>query len=367
MQITLTVIKADIGSIGGHIAPSHRLLESVRMHVKQHDKSLLIDSYVSHTGDDIAILMTHTRGARNEQIHRLAWDAFVAGTAVAKSTGLYGAGQDLLKDAFSGNVHGLGPACAEMTFEERPGEPFLFFAADKTDPGAFNLPLYLAFADAMNTPGLILSPKMSQGFRFVVMDVNYTEGDRVIELNTPEELYDLAALLRDPERFVVESIWSRATGEQAVAVATSRLHNIAGKYTGKDDPVMLVRTQMNFPATGEVLAPYAIGHYVAGCMRGSHHMPLMPVPLNCGTSYFDGPPLVSCAAFAMHAGRLTEPWDAFAHPFWETVRGRVAGKAIEMRRQGFVGAAMLPMVELEYTGIMEKLSTLDQRFVVRRQ
>ena len=45
-----------------------------------------------------------------------------------------------------------------------PNEPFLFFAADKTDPGAYNLPLYLAFADVMNTPGLILSPKMSQGF-----------------------------------------------------------------------------------------------------------------------------------------------------------------------------------------------------------
>jgi fructose 1,6-bisphosphate aldolase/phosphatase len=148
-------------------------------------------------------------------------------------------------------------------------------------------------------------------------------------------------------------------------VATSRLHNIAGKYTGKDDPVMLVRTQMNFPATGEVLAPYAIGHYVAGCMRGSHQMPLMPVGLNCGTSYFDGPPLISCAAFAMHDGLLTEPWDAFTHPFWDTVRDRVAGKAMEMRRQGFVGAAMLPMAELEYTGIVEKLDALATRFRVR--
>jgi fructose 1,6-bisphosphate aldolase/phosphatase len=197
------------------------------------------------------------------------------------------------------------------------------------------------------------------------MDVNHTEGDRIIELNAPEEIYDLAALLRDPERYVVESVWSRATGEQAVVVATSRLHNIAGKYTGKDDPVMLVRTQMNFPATGEVLAPYAIGHYVAGCMRGSHQMPLMPVGLNCGTSYFDGPSLVSCAAFAMHNGVLTEPWDAFTHPFWDSVRDRVAGKAIEMRRQGFVGAAMLPMAELEYTGIMDKLAVLDTRFRVR--
>jgi fructose 1,6-bisphosphate aldolase/phosphatase len=252
-----------------------------------------------------------------------------------------------------------------MEIEERPNEPFLFFAADKTDPGAFNLPLYLAFADVMNTPGLILSSKMSKGFRFVIMDVNHTAGDRVIELNSPEDIYRIAALLRDPERFVVESIWSRATGEQAVAVATSRLHNIAGKYTGKDDPVMLVRVQMNFPATGEVLAPFAIGHYVAGGMRGSHHMPLMPVSLNTPTSYFDGPPLVSCAAFSVHNGRLTEPVDCFAHPFWNTVRDEVARKSIQMRRQGFVGAAMLPMSELEYTGITETLGALDGRFVIR--
>jgi fructose 1,6-bisphosphate aldolase/phosphatase len=365
MKITLSVIKADIGSIGGHTAPSRRLLATVRDHVERQGQGLLLDSYLSHTGDDIAILMTHSRGERDPAVHGLAWEAFVAGTAVAREQGLYGAGQDLLKDAFAGNVRGMGPAVAEMEIEERRNEPFLFFAADKTDPGAFNLPLYLAFADVMNTPGLILSPRMSEGFRFVIMDVNQTEGDHVIELSAPEDLYDIAALLRDPERYVVESVWSRATGEQAVAVATSRLHNIAGKYTGKDDPVMLVRTQMNFPATGEVLAPYAIGHFVAGCMRGSHQMPLMPVPINTATSYFDGPPLVSCAALSVRGGRLTEALDGFAHPFWDTVRDRVAAKAIDMRRQGFVGAAMLPMSELEYTGITEKLAELDKRFVLR--
>ncbi len=291
MKLTLTVIKADIGSIGGHVAPSRRLLETVEAYIHKNGINFLIDYNISHTGDDIAILMTHRRGEGNEDVHNLAWNAFLEGTAVAKQQGLYGAGQDLLKEAFSGNVKGMGPAVAEMEIEERPNEPFLFFAADKTDPGAYNLPLYLAFADPMNTPGLLLSPHMSQGFKFVIMDVNFTEGDRVIELNAPEQLYDIAALLRDPERFVVESIWSRASGEQAVAVATTRLHNIAGKYTGKDDPVMLVRVQMNFPATGEVLAPYAIGHFVAGGMRGSHQMPLMPVAVNTGISYFDGPPV----------------------------------------------------------------------------
>lgn len=366
MKMTLSIIKADIGSIGGHIAPSRELLASVRRHIAQHGEGLIVDHAISHTGDDIAILMTHRRGTANADVHRLAWDAFVAGTAVARGQGLYGAGQDLLKDAFSGNVKGMGPAVAEMEIDERPSEPVLFFAADKTDPGAFNLPLYKAFADPMTTPGLLLSPNMAQGFRFTIMDVNHTEGDRVIELDAPHQLHEIAALLRDPERFVIESVHSRATGEQAAAVATSRLHNIAGKYTGKDDPVMLVRTQMNFPATGEVLAPFATGHFVAGGMRGSHNMPLMPVPQNTGTSYFDGPPLVSCAALSVHQGRLTEALDCFAHPFWDEVRRRVAAKAIDMRGQGFFGAAMLPMSELEYTGITEMLAALDGRFRVRR-
>src|SRR3990167_1779291 len=241
MRTTLSVIKADIGSVGGHIKPSAQVLKAVRDHIETQGKKKIIDHFISHTGDDIAILMTHTGGVGNEGIHKMAWDAFVTGTNVAKSQGLYGAGQDLLKDAFAGNVKGMGPAVAEMEIEERPNEPFLFFAADKTDPGAYNLPLYLAFADPMNTPGLILSPKMGKGFRFVIMDVNCTEGDRVIELNAPEDLYDIAALLRDAERFVVESVWARATGEQAAAVATSRLHNIAGTYTGKDDPVKIGR------------------------------------------------------------------------------------------------------------------------------
>ena len=79
--------------------------------------------------------------------------------------------------------------------------------------------------------------------------------DKTIELNAPEDIYDTAALLRDNERFDIESIHSRETGDIATAVSTTRLHNITGKYTGKDDPVLLVRVQGVFPATGEVLSP----------------------------------------------------------------------------------------------------------------
>ena len=364
MKTTVSIIKADIGSIGGHIKPSQNLLEAVENFLRIEGKSALTDFFVSHTGDDVALLLSHTGGVGAEKIHKLAWDAFIAGTEVAKKQGLYGAGQDLLKDSFSGNVKGMGPAVAEMEFEERPNEPFLFFAADKTDPGAYNLPLYLSFTDPMHNAGLMLSPAMAQGFKFTIMDVSYTEGDRLIELNAPEDLYDIAALLRDNQRFVVESIHSRNNGEIAAAVSTTRLHNIAGKYTGKDDPVMLVRVQGAFPATGEVLSPYSIGHLVAGFMRGSHTGPLMPVQRNSSISYFDGPPVVCCLAFCVHNGKFTEPADAFDHPYWDHIREKVARKATEIREQGFSGAAMLPYSELEYGGIVEKMKKLDTQFKV---
>ncbi|MBL8792895.1 MAG: fructose 1,6-bisphosphatase [Planctomycetia bacterium] len=362
---TLSIIKADVGSIGGHVAPSKKLLETVNRFVAQGLDGLLTDYFVGATGDDIAILMAHNKGVGDEEIHRLAWDAFKAGTMTAQQQGLYGAGQDLLVDSFSGNVKGMGPAVAEMEIDERPNEPFLMFLADKTEPGAYNLPLYLAFADPMNTGGLLLSPELTKGFRFRVQDVNYTEGDRIIDLTTPEDMYDLAALLRDNDRYVVESVYSRHDGDQAAAVSTQRLHNIAGKYTGKDDPVMLVRVQKHFPATGEILAPFSVAHYVGGFMRGSHIGPLMPVKCGTGCSYFDGPPIVSCWGFCVHNGRLTEPMDLFDHPFWDTVRARAAEKAMEIRRQGFSGPAMLPYSELEYGGIVRILERLDGRFTVR--
>jgi len=108
MKITLTVIKADVGGIGGHTRPSDGLLNAVRnvvrSQVRRDGKGLLIDSYIGYSGDDIHIVMTHTSGVDNREIHQLAWKAFEAATRVAQNEGLYGAGQDLLKDSFSGNI-----------------------------------------------------------------------------------------------------------------------------------------------------------------------------------------------------------------------------------------------------------------------
>lgn len=57
--------------------------------------------------------MTHNEGIESEKIHSLAWDVFTSTTQVAKKLGLYGAGQDLLSDAFSGNLRGMGPGSWE--------------------------------------------------------------------------------------------------------------------------------------------------------------------------------------------------------------------------------------------------------------
>jgi fructose 1,6-bisphosphate aldolase/phosphatase len=368
MRTTLSVIKADIGSVGGHTLPSREVLDVVRERVFPERGKLLVDAYVAHTGDDVCLILSHRHGVGHPDVHALAWEAFRAGAEVAKRQGLYGAGQDLLKDAFSGNVRGLGPAAAEMEFEERPNEAVVVFAADKTEPGAFNLPLYLAFADPMYSSGLLLSTELHQGFRFRIMDVDYTEGDRVITLDAPERLYDIAALLRDTHRYVIESIWSRKyPDEQAAAVSTTRLRNIAGRYVGKDDPVAVVRVQKIFPATEEFGPPFALAPFVAGDTRGSHNLPLMPVPINTPASTFFCVPMVSGLAFSVHDGRFTEPTDLFADPFWTAVREHAARKALEMRKQGFFGPAMLPMSELEYGGIVARLEALEKEFVVRRE
>ena len=71
-KITLSIIKADIGSIGGHIKPSEKLLQTVKDYIKIHGKGLIIDSCIGHTGDDIAILTTHRRGSLDEKIHKLS-------------------------------------------------------------------------------------------------------------------------------------------------------------------------------------------------------------------------------------------------------------------------------------------------------
>ena len=120
MSITLSVIKADVGGYVGH-SESHPdvLAKAGECMTKAKEDGLVVDYHVTKCGDDLQLIMTHHHGEENEKIHKLAWDTFVDCTRVAKSLKLHGAGQDLLSDAFTGTIKGMGPGLAEMEFEER--------------------------------------------------------------------------------------------------------------------------------------------------------------------------------------------------------------------------------------------------------
>ena len=364
MKITVSVIKADVGGIGGHTRPSDNLIQAVRDTVNA-SSDLLIDHYIGYCGDDVHIVMSHTHGVDNEKIHKLAWDAFEAGTAVAKKEGLYGAGQDLLKDSFSGNVKGMGPGVAELEFEERPNEAFTVFAADNTEPGCFNYPMYRLFVDALSNTGLIVNKSLAKGVDFHIMDV---EDATIAKLSLWEDKPALEAALMYPGRYVISSITTK-DGEPIMDASTDRLHNIAGTYVGKDDPVCIVRTQKMFPATEEAGSVFNNPHYVAGNTRGSHNMPLMPVKLNSAATINFCIPIVESLVFSMHDGKFTGPFDGFSTPDWDYIREQATKKAIAIRSQGFIHPATLVPDELEYAegykdvmkGLKEKMVPMDSK------
>jgi fructose 1,6-bisphosphate aldolase/phosphatase len=361
-MLTLSIIKADTGGHVGHSAVHPALLaEASSRMAAAVDGKVLLDGTVAACGDDISLIMTHTHGVDHDAVHGFAWDVFLSTTRIARELGLYGAGQDLLSDAFSGNLRGMGPGYAELELVERPSEPVICFLADKTEPGAWNLPLYKMFADPFNTPGLIIDSKMHAGFRFEVYDLHE---DTHIWFNCPGDLYDLLMYIGAPGRYVIHQVVSTTLRQPAAATSTQRLSLMAGRYVGKDDPVMIVRAQSGLPAVGEILEPFAFPYSVAGAMRGSHHAPLMPVSLDqAHPTRFDGPPRVVALGFQVHEGRLGQPRDLFADPSFDEAR-RQANVAMDyLRRHGPFEPHRLPLADLEYTTMAE----LDARLADRWQ
>ncbi len=359
-KITLSVIKADVGSLCGHTSVPPELID--RAEEKLADSDLLDDYQVTYVGDDMELIMTHRLGTDHNDIHELAWDAFLAATEVANELKLYGAGQDLLSDAFSGNVKGMGPGVAEMEFTERKSEPVVVLMADKTEPGAWNLPLYKIFADPFNTAGLVVDPNMHDGFDFLVYDLK--EGKK-IAFSMPEELYDMLVFIGAQSRFVIHSIYRKGNEEDNIAAtaSTQRLSLAAGEYVGKDDPVCIIRCQSGLPAVGEVLEPFAQPHLVSGWMRGSHHGPLIPVSTEGSTpTRFDGPPRVCALGYQITNGKLLGPQDFFADVAFDEARKTANRIANYMRTMGPFEPHRLPLDEMEYTTLPHVMKSLEDRF-----
>jgi len=368
VKTTVSLIKADVGSIPGHVTVPKPLLTLAEAKMAEAQETGLINSYyVFHAGDDLELLMTHYKGEDSEDVHKLAWDTFMSCADKAKSMKLYGAGQDLLADAFSGNVKGMGPGVAEMEFEERGSDPLIVYAADKTEPSAYNYLLYKIFADPSNTSGLVIDPRMICGFNFEVLDAK--ESKSVI-LKAPEELYSLLALIGTTEQYMIKKVYRSSDNEIAASSSTTKLALIAGKYVGKDDPVCLVRAQSGLPSVGEITSPFLHTYLVAGWMRGSHWGPFFPVGLkNSKCTLFDGPPRIIGLGVQIANGKLAADdegkpivVDLFDDPAFDLARQEALQLASHLRRHGVFQPARLGPGAMEYTTLPQCLKDLEPRF-----
>jgi len=359
-EITLSVIKADVGGLAGHSAIHPDIPEiAVKCLEDAVNNGVLVDSHVAWVGDDLQLIMSHNKGVDSPVVHKLAWDTFQKATKRSTELKLCGVGQDFLSDTFEDNIRGLGPGLAEMHFEERKNEAFVVLMADKTSPGAWNFPLFKIFADAFNTIGLVIKPELAQGFRFEVHNIR--ERKKIL-LDTPADIYNLLALIGAAGIYVVKAVYTKKNKIAAVS-STDLLNLERGQHVGKEDPVCIIRAQSQFPAVGEIMEPFAMPHLVEGWERGAHFAPLMPVAQReAHPSRSDGPPRAVALGFQLANGKFVGPRDLFDDPGYDHAREECNQIANYLRRLGPFEPSRLPMEAMQYTTLPQVIDKLDKRF-----
>src|SRR6266403_379 len=410
VQRFIKATKADVGGVGGHVVAADEVKSAITQFVLENNSfrgaPIFTSLIVTHTGDDVAVTGIMAETVDMTVVDELMWDALQLGADKAKELGLYGPGQDLVADAFTGNLRGAGPATVTLPFpvrKDNASQTVLVSFADKTEPMAFNHYATGAYMlPRFNTGLIIAASKMKRGYIFEIVDLDtkaqaieagahprdpkaldgkmeeLAKGlqEKVITLRAPEDLYDIEGLCRS-SRFVVARIWSRnESGERdglGYVCSAERLHNIKTKkgftYGGKDDPVLLAFAQGDWPAPGEITSPWATAPMVAGDCRGSHNLHILPMPINSQTSYWSGPILsaitLSCN---IHTGRIGAISDQFALGTpWDEVRRTASKLAIQFRHaHGIKQPATLHEDELEYQeGWKERRARLEGLFEIK--
>lgn len=339
MRVTLTAVSTVVGRPAAVLA---RLALSVAA-------GDLIDAQVRTLGSGLWVLLTHTRGENDSDVHRIVWESLDAG-----SPGDFGV------DGFPGRLDGTGATVVELPFDERPNESLIAFAGAGTATGAFNLPLFRTFADPFNTAGLVLSDSLSQGCSFEVHD---SLERRKAVFNAPDELYDLLAYIGSPARFAIKRTIPRATSQVAAAASTDRVAEVGG-MAGHQNPLAIVRCEGDLPTVGEALEPFALPSFVEGFARGAHLGPWMPVALDAAApGRFDGPPRAVALGFEVTDGKLVGPRDLFADPSFDRAREEANHLADVLRRHGPFEPHRLPLDEQEQSELPAATSRTESRWV----
>ncbi|MBI2216512.1 MAG: fructose 1,6-bisphosphatase [Candidatus Rokubacteria bacterium] len=410
VQRFMKATKCDVGGVGGHVVAADEVKSVIAKFILENNvdrgEPIFTSLIVTHTGDDVGVTGVMSERTDMSVVDELMWDALTAGADKAAELGLYGPGQDLVADAFTGNLRGAGPASVVLPLpvrKDNASQTVLVSFADKTEPMAFNYFATGAYLLPRYNTGLVIaSSKMKRGYIMEIVDLDtkaqaieagahprdqkaldanmedLAKGlqEKVITLRAPEDLYDIEGLCRS-SRFVVARIWSRSdrgeTDQLGYVVSAERLHNIKTKkgftYGGKDDPVLLAFAQGDWPAPGEITSPWAAAPMVAGDCRGSHNLHILPMPINSQTSYWSGPIIsVITLSVNIHTGRIGAISDQFALGTpWDEVRREASRLAIQFRNaHGIRQPATLHEDELEYQeGWKERRARLEQQFEVR--
>src|SRR5438046_1717263 len=246
--------KADVGGVGGHVVAADEVKSIIAKYVLDNNsyrgEPIFTSLIVTHTGDDCAVTGIMTETVDMSVVDELMWDALQDGATKAAELGLYGPGQDLVADAFTGNLRGAGPATVALPFpvrKDNPSQTVLLSFADKTEPMAFNHYATGAYMlPRFNTGLIIAASKMKRGYLFEIVDLDtkaqaveagahprdqkaldnkmeeLAKGlqEKVITLRAPEDLYDIEGLTR-ASRFVIAASGAGTRRARRISLATS--------------------------------------------------------------------------------------------------------------------------------------------------
>lgn len=372
-KVTVSVIKADVGSVVGHSRPHPDMLQAARDILKDAQKAGTIeDFYVTRVGDDINLFMSHYKGEGDKDVHGAAWECFQKAAKIAKSMKLYAAGQDILTDAFSGNVKGAGPGSAEMSFVERGSEPMLFFMADKTEPSAYTLPLSRIFLDPFTTTGLVIDARAKKGFDVEIQDVI---GHKKVVMSSPEE---------DPQHPVPARRHLQIRHQEDLLQGRTRtrrrrLHRQAEPHRRKVHRQGRPRVRLPLPVRTPLrrrVHPALRQHHARRRLdEGIALRCLLPLlPEESDPVYFDGPPRICCLGFQLNEGKFQGlepmgakggehiPVDFFKSDTFDAARANAVKASRLMRSQGPFMPSILGPEEMEYTSRPDVLKELMPRF-----
>jgi len=274
-MVFVSVFALDIGGIS-HVAPFNEAVAAMRKFLEKEAPLLGAKNFfVSYVGDGIVIGIVHNFEAKDRRIHGLVWNVFQVGLEITAEMKGYAAGQDVAGE-FRGDMEDVGAQVLEMKVGEED-IPYLLINTDKVSIGALNA-VALAYADPRINPGLMVSPKMRQGYVLTIMDTSYQgPGKRIIRVASSEMVLLYTLLFMQGGRFALQGIASATTGITVgiIFASSPSLH---------DDPIGLFCTQGECPIASDILRAIADKPIVSGGSRGLFKKPFRMVSMDTGAS-----------------------------------------------------------------------------------